>query len=170
MGIQELQAIAEIVAAAAVVASLIFVGYQLRQSNTAIRSSNGQAAVNNWNQLSLMLATDEHLNRGMMASTYPEIEQAIPFDSDKSMLIYFTTASMKTIEETFSQWQSGNLADSTWRGFNEALIMMFTYNSVWTEYWEMNQNIHSKQFKKLVESVIEDSLVRRRELTETLSK
>lgn len=53
--------IADIVAAFAVVGSLIFVGIQLQQNAKAMGVENRQSAMNGWNETTLAVATNEQL-------------------------------------------------------------------------------------------------------------
>jgi hypothetical protein len=169
-GLQEIHSIAEIAAVIAVFGSLVFVGIQLRRGNVATLASNGQAAVNKWNQLSLVLATDERLNGVQMKTLHPDLDKFIEWDSDQNRLMYFMTAGKKVIEGHFLQWQAGNLTDDMWHGFSASLVEMFTYNTCWNDYREMQQHLHTDSFGKLVNDSIQAAELHRRELIKAFTE
>jgi hypothetical protein len=56
MSLTDLAAIGSFVSGMAVLASLIFVGFQLRQNTKAIRAEASQAHAQNWQQITMQIA------------------------------------------------------------------------------------------------------------------
>ena len=169
MELQEIHSIAEIVAAFAVVGSLLFVGMQLRQGNVATLASNGQAAVNNWIQLRLLLATDAGLSDTLFKTLHPDLTEILDLEGDQIRLMYYMTAGMKAIESNFLEWQAGNLTDEIWAGFRAAIFDMFTYHTCWSDYWEQNQQLHSGSFRDLINGSIKTAELNRKEMIKSFS-
>lgn len=67
--LQDTYFVAEIIGVVALIASLVFVGIQIRQNTDATKASNSQAAQNGWNSLSMTLATNKTLRKTMIEGT-----------------------------------------------------------------------------------------------------
>jgi hypothetical protein len=168
MELQDIYFVAEIGAAIAVVGSLIFVGIQLRQGNEATLASNAQAALNSWNQMSLLLATDDRLLTIQQKGTHPDFDGHVP-DEDEVRYNYYKVAGMKAIESNFLQWQDGNLSDDMWQSFGVGLVDLFAYSTDWHRYWEQNQQYHPASFRELIDASIQAAELRRSQLVEAFS-
>ena len=114
--LQEYALIAEIISAAAIVLSLLFVGLQVRQSavETAVNSEAVQASVREamlQSDINLLLYSGEH---GLMegAST-PEQEQ---------MLLALRVAQVRARENAWVQHRNGILDDATYFSYRDAFI------------------------------------------------
>ena len=166
MELQNIYFVAEIAAAIAVFGSLVFVGMQLRQGNAATLASNAQASVNNWNQMSLLLATDERLIKFQEKGIHPDIRGLVTWDEDQSRYGYYMSAGMKAIESNFLQWKAGNLSDDTWQSFRVATVDIFVLYTHWHDYWALNQHFHPLAFRKMVDGAIKEAEIIRAQRTQ----
>ena len=169
MELQDIYFIAEIGAAISIVGSLVFVGMQLRQGVQANLAANAQDSLANWNESSLLLATDDRLLKSQQKGLHPDFEGLLDLDEDRLRFNYYMLAGMKVMENSFLQWQAGNLPSESWKSYRLGLVDMFVFNTYWLEYWEQYQRIHSVSFIKIVNTAIEEADARRRQLVEELS-
>ena len=88
--------ISEIIAAFAIVGSLVFVGIQLNQNTSALLVDSQQSAMAAWNDTSLAIATNERLAGLISESRYPEFKAAEAGGSESRQALTFITASMNT--------------------------------------------------------------------------
>jgi hypothetical protein len=167
MALQDFYFIAEIIAAFAVVGSLIFVGVQLQQGNTATRAATSQAALVSWTNVGLTLANSPDLVGAMKQKHRTGLAGwAAPDDVD-IRLIYYMDAGLKIVEGNYLHWLDGNLSDDLWHGFHHALIDMFATNDGWADLWSASAHTHSVPFQKLIAEVRETAEIRFNELMAT---
>ena len=129
--------ISEIIAAFALVASLLFVGVQIRQNTDATRISNAQAAFQTWSDQGMAKASSQSLSRILHDSMYPQAREVFTIDAEELRLQMHQTAMLKVNEVLFLQWQQGHLSDEIWSGYRTTLVGMFaTYeglNNIWEQ-------------------------------------
>ena len=103
--------ISEIVAAFAIVGSLIFVGVQVNQNTSALRNSAAQANSDSWQNLTLALANNPKIAEVMAATIItPEDFPGQPAPELLQVGAYIN-ANIKSMETNYHQWLSGNLSD-----------------------------------------------------------
>ena len=109
--------LSEIVAAFAIVGSLIFVGLQMQQNTDAMRVSFIQSSMESWNLHSMTMASDERLLSEFFSGVYPELQQKFgKIDPVEGQVSVWMTATWHTVETLFFQWQAGYLSDEHWQG------------------------------------------------------
>jgi hypothetical protein len=167
MSLQEIYFVAEITAAVAVVASLIFVGVQQRQSTSATQSSNAQAALTGWSEMGLTLANSPDLLNALERGSRLELPSALEDDNAIVQVQYYLAASLKFMEGNFLQWLDGNLSDNLWHGFHQTLINMFATNTSWAGHWSFMSNTYSVPFQQLIVEVIDAAEIRFSELKQS---
>jgi len=103
------EAIAQLLGALAVVASLVYVAAQIRQNTTAIRADTIQAIADQANDLNIALATNEHLPRLMVSMFEQDVgrEQLAP--EDRWRLTMTVMAALRRMENVYLQVQTGVL-------------------------------------------------------------
>jgi hypothetical protein len=142
--------IAEIVAAFAIVMSLVFVGIQLQQNTAAMGVENRQSAMNAWINVGLAVATNESLSDKLDKGSYPVYRQV---DSKRQVLNWVSTQ-LNITEHQYLQFLDGNLSEETWKGFKEALHLNFRGSQLYNEYWRFGRQYHSSRFQSLVDELI----------------
>jgi hypothetical protein len=103
--------IAEIVAAFAIVGSLIFVGMQMQQNTSAIRSSAAQANSDSWQNLTLALANNPKLAEIWAANVITPENFTGQVSPELVQIASYVGANVKSMETNYHQWLSGNLSD-----------------------------------------------------------
>ena len=164
MTLQDIYFIAEIIAAIAVIASLIFVGFQLRQGTAATRAATSQASLGSWTTISLTLAENPDLLQALWEKQRIQLPEWNATDARNVRLNYYMTAGMKIVEGNYLQWLDNNLSDELWHGFHRALVEMFTSNQAWWDYWNAAADSFSEPFQQLIEDVQSEADIRYNQL------
>ena len=108
-----LKSAAEILGLIAVVASLIFVGIEIQQNTTAVRSATVQAVADQAMQLTLTLATDEHLPRLIYEITNNGVTDNELSPEDTMRMRMAMNAGLRRHENLYNQVQAGILDRDT---------------------------------------------------------
>jgi hypothetical protein len=140
--------ISEIVAAFAIVGSLLFVGIQMRQNTDAMRVSFVQSSIDSWNIHAMTMASNEHLMTSFNEGSYPEVRKKFgtpsPSDSQVGMWI---AAGFRTTETMYLQWREGNLPDDIWQGYRSSMVRAFAGNRTYYEKWGLDRTLFTPGFR-----------------------
>ena len=164
--LQDTYFVAEIIGVVALIASLVFVGIQIRQNTDATKASNSQAAQNGWNSLSMTLATNKTLRKTMIEGT-PDPLRLQGLSDDVVSLNYYMNAGMKFMENNYLQWLEGNLSDDVWQSFRQTILHMLASNDHWHDYWTHTRFSHSAKYQKLIDALIIEAKNTRETLIES---
>jgi hypothetical protein len=152
MSLEGFYFIAEITAAFAMIASLLFVGIQVRQNTAATQVSNSQASLHAWTDLTTSMSSDEGLSQIYVDSFYPD---ASTTDRDSLRLNNWVAAHLKTVEWNYLQWLDGNLSDDLWHGYRGAITLQWSLSSQFKEFWSLaGQSNYSDQFQDFMNKEI----------------
>jgi len=122
--LSEWSQIADIVAAIAVVISLLFVGLQVRDNTEALRSQNERALVNALETLKLSRVTDAGFADMMYrAETGGELS-----DLDRSRIRAMAFLYLDNWEQAFHDHQKGLIDPDIWQAFDNWLSMRAQYD------------------------------------------
>jgi hypothetical protein len=155
--------ISEIVAAFALVASLVFVGVQISQNTSTMRTESHQTAVNVWANLATPLITDERLAALYSDDLYAELSPT-GLGSDELSLSAYVQNTFFVIESHYLRWLDGDLPDEVWSGFRTGLFETMVQLKSGMVYWTYNHDNHSTAFQKLVDKLIPAAEDRRKEI------
>ena len=170
MELQDIYFIAEIVAAIAVVGSLIFVGIQLRQSTAATVVGNSQAMVQVRTNLAVALATNSDLAALHQQGLYPDVRQTFVANPGQNQIGVWTMATFRSTEVWFLQWRDGHLSDELWQGNRETLKRYFSSHQSVTQFWTNNRPIFAPDFQLEVDKLAQEAAEDRRAWLEQLRK
>ncbi|NCF20023.1 MAG: hypothetical protein GWP63_17450 [Haliea sp.] len=134
ISLTDLGNLGEFVGAIAVVASLIYVGIQLRQNTAAIKITTAQAFTDTWNVFFRGLRGTSHLKEGELVQFYAFLSQA------------FTT-----YQSFFIQRQKGVVDEGSWTSYVQAIIDLMSSKGV-REYWEFRHHWYTEEFQDYVNS------------------
>ena len=108
-----LKSVAEIFGLVAVVASLVFVGIEIQQNTTAVRSATVQAVADQAMQLTLTLTTDEHMPRLIHEMMHNGVTENELTPEDTMRLRMAMNAGFRRHENIYQQVQAGILNRDT---------------------------------------------------------
>lgn len=114
--------VSEIVAAFAIVGSLIFVGVQVNQNTDALRNSAAQANADSWQNITLSMANNPKLAETWIEYVnFPEASNVQP-TPELLQISSYIGANIKSMEANFLQWRSGNLSDELFYAARRGLV------------------------------------------------
>ena len=160
--------IAEIIAAFAIVGSLVFVGIQMNQNTNALRASFIQSSIESWNTHAMEMASNDDLMTSFNDGLYPEvIEKVGARNTSQSQFSMWINASLRTTETLFLQWQSGHLPDDIWYGYHAGLLTSFASNRAFSNAWSVGKNRFSLSFRAYVDALQIEAKERREQFLAT---
>ncbi len=150
MNWEAIGAIGEIMAAAGVIGSLVFVGWQLLQNTHALRTATSHSHVEIYSSLSIHIAENRE-----MATLYLSglTDLSSLNDVDRVRFLAFMSSVFRFYETSFVQHSKGNLDEELWNNVEMQLRDMTTAPGV-RSWWEMRRHWHSVGFGSFVESLI----------------
>ena len=126
--------ISEIIAAFAIVGSLIFVGVQVNQNTSALRNSAAQANSDSWQQNTLAIATNPTLAR--MWVEHLDFPEDVPMQPTPELLMIasYIGANLKSMESNYHQWMNGNLSDELFEGARTGLVFQLEVQPLMAQF------------------------------------
>ncbi len=150
MDIMELGAIGELVGGVAVIASLIYVGLQVRQSARDTRASNFHAVTDSFNALNIQIAGNaelaEILDKGNSDRQSLNSNERVRYD-----FLYLSV--FRILETVFTQSRSGAGETDLWRAEERTVEALLSARGV-RQWWKENPLSLTPQFRQFVESQI----------------
>jgi len=138
------------VAAAGVIVSITFVGFELRQNTAAVRGATYQDLASTSAQITLTLASDADF-----AEVYQRwrVTPEATNDVERLRVYTFILGIGRNMENAYQQSRVGTLTDDLWVGY------LGTWRSLATtpgfaDYWEAQKDRYSSDFREYVEEVI----------------
>lgn len=135
---------AELVGIAAIVASLVFVGVELRQNTAAVQADTLQSLTALTTSSMYMIGSDPELariNREGLAD-YSSLSE-----SDRSQFNNFRRATWIRMQMAFLQWRTGTLGDEVWQFYSQFLCQYYEVGD-----WDVHKDILLNDFVELVEA------------------
>jgi hypothetical protein len=151
MSWEAISAVGEIVGAAAVVISLVYLAVQVRQNTRSARAASFHAVTDSFNQLNSLLAHDESLARifqvGLQGLGQLDPVQRTRFE-------FFVLAASRIFETLFYQSRQGIGEKALWKA-EEATMRSLLSNPGIREWWKSNPFRFTPEFRAYVERLIE---------------
>jgi hypothetical protein len=152
MSLEELSAIAQILAAVAVVPSLIFVGIQLNFATKAVRASSSQAHSAMYHALSASLIENPEgfamiWRNGLNGTESLTEEERIRFFA-------FTSSLLRFFESARIQWLRHQLDREHWRAIEQQAQYLAAQPGA-REFWRERRHWHCTQFQLWFNALIE---------------
>ena len=153
MGLDHIANIAEISAAVLVIASLIYVGRQIKQNTQSMRLETVQAISSEWNRWYDMVAPYAEVvdvyHRGIYDFHTLNKTERVQF-------ILLTTRVFRTLHEQYFQRQEGAMSEAVWVSclaqFNDAL----QYPG-WQEAWSRCRHWYEEDFQSVVDKCVTET-------------
>jgi len=139
-------AIAEAIGAIAVVTSLVFVGFQIRQNTTAVRSAAAQAVHENFAAWYTAAQSDSVL---LALSAKGLKDYTSLTATEKSQFIAMFMAFSLHTQDAFQKWREGSLSPQLWRGW-ELVSMNFLSTPGGKGFWEERGYRFAEEFRSYV--------------------
>lgn len=149
MSLEQAALISQIASAIAVIASLIFVGFQLSQNTRAVRASTSQAHSATYLQAVTSLFDDAEManiwRRGLR-------DLASLNDDERVRFLAFTSALFRFYESSRVQMRRGQLDGEHWRTIEQQMISLAGQPGI-LAWWQLRRGWHSEDFQRLFDSI-----------------
>jgi hypothetical protein len=138
------------VAAAGVMASLIFVGLEVRNNSKAVRSGTAQRVHENYADWYLTLCS----NPSALAVAVKGLSDLGALSADeKPTFICVFTAYVSHAQNAFHQWRDGHLSVELWSCW-KALLYTIVHTPGGADYWGERAYIFSREFQHEVNLIM----------------
>lgn len=148
---------ANLVAQLAVVASLIYVGYEIRLNTRVAQAEAHQGLVGLIMSLSDPVVADIDDVLALRARADSGLALLPPDDRQRYMAL--ANRSMNLYELAFDQRREGLLADDVWEGFRQSLERQFRRRG-FAEYWALDKEVFGPRFVAFVDEVQRNAALR----------
>ena len=150
MTLEQIFYLTQSVAAVGVLASLIFLGLQTRDSAKAVRSATTQAVQENFSTWCRSLSEHPALlsacAKGFATPSALTIDERLQFYVSFQSLVY-------SGENAFTQWRNGHLPEAVWIAYEKPMgLAMRTPGGL--EFWRERRWIFSEPFRSKVDVAI----------------
>ncbi|MEP6983006.1 MAG: hypothetical protein ABI853_05105 [Sphingomicrobium sp.] len=149
MSLEQASFVAQIVSALTIIASLIFVGVQVRQATRALRNSSSQAHSALYTQIiSAVIENAEYASiwsRGLIDPSRLDDVEWVRF-------VAYTSGMFRFYEASRVQWLRGNLDDEHWQNIEQQIRTLGTQPGV-QAWWQVRAHWHSAAFRSWFEGL-----------------
>jgi hypothetical protein len=149
MSLEQASLISQIVSALAVVASLIFVGFQMLQNTKAVKASTSQAHSANYLQAVSSLYDNAEVAR-LWRLGLADLDSRT--EDERVRFLAFTSALFRFYEGSHIQWRRGQLDKQHWHTIEQQVISLAAQPGI-RSWWKLRRNWHSPEFQDWFESL-----------------
>ena len=151
MTLADLGNIAEFIGALGVIASLIYVGFEVRANTKALRAQAYEAVVSGYMGIVQVLSDHAETIAKGFKSSYDEF---LTFsDAEKSIIFGYFFSFFKHFEQIFAQYQQGLIGAKEWEAWNEHIRMQFHQPGVqW--WWQLRRTAFSEPFRTYLDNSV----------------
>lgn len=142
MTLTDISDIAQILAAIAVIPSLIFVGLQMRQNTRAVRAATSQAHASTYLDVMRSIGDSEEVSRIMMVGVYSPEKLS---DTDMFRFMILLATQFRFFDASYTQYRDGQLDEAHWRSI-EQMILNNNGAPGYRIWWELRKNTLSGAF------------------------
>jgi hypothetical protein len=121
MTLEDFYFLTQIIAAFAVIGSLLYVGIQLRQNTMALQAAARTAAFDGDAALTLMTVENPNI-----ITLLSKVDMN---DNEKNQLYMFLVAFLRLRERDWFQYRAGALDEKTWKSYEGSVIANFQYKN-----------------------------------------
>ena len=148
MNWEALGAIAELIGAVGVIASLIYVGFQVRQNTRSMRAATYDSLVRSNGEWLAPLIQDAALAESfeVAVTSWTDVQEA-----QRPRVMYLLTQLFRHWENAFFQQQQGTLAPSLWLTWQEIILSYFHQPGI-QEWWKLRRTVYTTEFRTFLEA------------------
>jgi len=150
MILDQVAAISQIAGAIGVIASLIFVGLQIRDNSSAVRSATAQAVHDNYASWYISLSNNEP---ALATSAKGFVDLTSLSSAEKAQFVCTMMAFLSHSQNAFHQWREGHLSNGLWAGW-EALMMNLVNTPGGAAFWEERGYVFGAEFQGHVADIM----------------
>lgn len=148
MSLEQMTQIAEIVGVTLVVITLIYLAIQVRQGKEILQSEARQAQVDNDLTGVLQIIENPELGRVFSQKETPSLDQ-------KTKMMFWIIASMRSREHEWLQYKSGALDEETWTSYRGVIFFVLGTPRA-RAFWELTRAYFNPDFAEMVAEMMKD--------------
>lgn len=145
-------AIAELVGAVGVIASLFYVASQIRRNSLALEASTNQAVSDSTQQRLLAPAQSPAL-AAALANSRSDFDALTP--AELVQLAFFSRATFRGIQNAFFQRRQGLLSEASWKDY-EAILRNNLGTPYVPDWWPTARHTFDEEFAEYVDLLLAD--------------
>jgi hypothetical protein len=145
-------AVSEVIAAVAVVISLVYLAAQVRQANKIARATTRNAIAESAQSLTRDIIDDREMAEIFVKHLNGEKLNAV----EALRMAGRCYRDMRHWENIYYQVREGLLTAEEWSGFRKNLAALFAVEA-YREYWEHEAELYSEAFQEQIASIIPES-------------
>ena len=143
-------AVAELLGAFGVIATLVYVTIQVRQNTLAVRTSACQEAIRDQALSMDQLNADADLNRIF----YEGLKDLAALDiNERRRFATYLTSALRRLENVLYQTQLGTIDPRAWAGIKEHMRFVFARPGA-VEWWENAKNLFTPELVEFIDQQI----------------
>lgn len=139
-------AVAELLGALAVIASLAYLALQIRQNTRSMRSATYDSLVGRFVDWIQPIAGDPNLAASFEA-VVEDWDGATP--EQRSRMVYMMFGAFKLFENFYYQARQGTLDEAQWAGWRNLIFLYFSRPGV-QAWWELRRDAFSSDFQQFL--------------------
>lgn len=149
MTLSDLANISEFVGAIGVIASLIYVGMEVRRNTKAQRAQAYETVTSGYMSVVQVMAEHPDTIAKGFSSSYEDFRQFS--DGEKLIIFGLFYSFFKHFEQIYAQYSQGLIGDEDWEAWNEHIRMQFHQPGVqW--WWQLRRSSYSKPFRTYLDN------------------
>lgn len=145
-------AVSEVIAAIAVVVSLVYVGTQIRQATKIARASTRNAIAESAQALTSDLIGDAKMAEILVRHLNGEELNPV----DKLRLEGRCYRDLRHWENIYYQVREGLMTTEEWEGFRKNLALMLAIEA-YRQYWQFESELYSEAFREEIDLILQES-------------
>jgi hypothetical protein len=143
-------AIAELLGALGVIASLFYVASQIRRNSSALEASTNQA-VSDSTQQRLLAPAENPALAAALANARSDFAALTP--AERVQLAFFSRATFRGIQNAFFQHRQGLLSEAAWQDY-EAIIRNNLNRPDVPAWWPTERETYDEEFAECVDRLL----------------
>ena len=141
-------AIGEIVGAAAVVVSLMYLASQIRTQNRETRAASVHQVMHEYSNAVAKLHEPEMAD--VWVAAIEDFDSLSP--SQRLRFIIYLTVAVRSFEDAYFQWCEGRLEDDVWHALLTSLRDVKSTNA-FARFWELRRHQFRREFTDYIDSL-----------------
>ena len=155
MDLQNIYYIGELVAAIAVVGSLIFLGFQMRQNTGALKATVASDMMSNWiTVMSPFISSTEFIDAARQLDELDDPED-LPMDA-RMRLLGFWSGGMKNAEFSYYRFLNGDMEEDLWLAMRNGAIAQCNSDGMRKVIWPLIRLHLSPEFVHYIEQAVKN--------------
>jgi len=148
---EALGAIGELVGALAVIFTLIFLIFQIRQNTIALQQQSARDSTTSLHQTSIAMMHADVANA--VSKAYSEADAALTI-GEHAQLEHFMLGYMLVFQQDFLDWEKGLHITTTWE--SRIPIIKGLFSAQWSRKWwqNMGREYVTPQFRKVIDEIL----------------